>query len=185
MIKEAFIYAQEKHKDQIRKSSQLPYIIHLYDVARILTNNHAPEYVIVAGILHDTLEDTNATESEIEQLFGQKVKEIVVSETENKALCWKERKQDRIDNLKNASLDCKMVKCADMLANLSDLRENLKSDGECIWKNFRGSRQDTKWYFESMIDAMKELKGYNMYNALKKVFEKVFMSNEKNNVSIK
>lgn len=175
MIEQAFIFAQEKHKTQVRKSSKLPYMIHIYDVARILTNNHAPEHVVVAGILHDTLEDTNAKSSEIESLFGLKVKEIVEAETENKSLCWKERKQDRINHLKNASLDCKMVKCADMLANLSDLRENLKSDGESIWERFRGNRQDTKWYYESMIEVMKDLEGYNMYNALKKVFAKVFL----------
>jgi len=176
MIKEALIFAQEKHKTQTRKSSKLPYMIHIYDVARILTNNHAPEHVIVAGILHDTLEDTNTTESEIEILFGLKVKEIVLSETENKELCWKERKQERIDHLKNASFDCKMVKCADMLANLCDLRENLKSDGESVWKRFKGTRQETKWYYESMIDTMKELEDYNMYKALKKVFVKVFLT---------
>lgn len=176
MIEEAFAFAQEKHKTQFRKVSKLLYIIHIYDVARILMNNHADEDVIVAGILHDTLEDTKTTESEIEYLFGSKVKEMVVEETEDKSLCWKERKQERIEHLKNASLECKMVKCADMLANISDLRESLKNNGEIIWTNFCGSRQDTKWYFESMIEVMKDLEGYNMYNALKKVFAKVFLN---------
>ena len=174
MIKEAFIYAQEKHKEQMRKSYKLPYMIHIYDVARILMNNHAPEHVVVAGILHDTLEDTNATQNEIENLFGETVKQIVISETEDKSLCWKGRKQDRIDHLKTASLDCKMVKCADMLANISDIKENLKSDGELVWEKFHESKNEIKWYYSSMIDCMKELENYTMYQALKKIFSKVF-----------
>lgn len=176
MMKLAFEYAQEKHKNQVRKGSQIPYMTHIYDVARILINNHAPAHVVVAGILHDTLEDTNATPQEIESLFGKQVLSIVEEETENKSLAWRARKQDRIDHLKTASTECKMVKCADMLANLSDLHQNIKSDGEGIWAFFRGTKQDTMWYYDSMIEVMKELENMQMYVALKKLFAKVFMS---------
>ena len=180
ILQKAFDFATEKHSNQLRKASKFPYMLHIYDVAHILYKNHADETTILAGILHDTLEDTYTTPSEIETLFGKEVLEIVMEETENKSLSYKERKQERIDSLKHGNIQSKMVKCADMLSNLSDIKTDLSLMGDHVWAKFNAPKQDIEWYYSSMIESMQELNSLpemKMYQQLKKLFLKVFHDN--------
>jgi len=64
----------------------------------ILIENNCEENVIIAGILHDTIEDTGTAPDEIRSLFGENVLSIVLSETEDKTKTWQERKQATIDH---------------------------------------------------------------------------------------
>ena len=114
-IHNAIIFASIKHQNQKRKGTNLPYIVHPMEVMQILTENGCSENVIVAGILHDTLEDTDTTPQEIEKEFGKDILAIVQSESEDKSKTWKERKQHTIDCLKTDSLETKLVCCADKL----------------------------------------------------------------------
>ena len=72
-IHDAIIFAAVKHKDQKRKGTDIPYIVHPMEVMQILTENEVSEDVIIAGILHDTLEDTDTKPQEIETKFGKAV----------------------------------------------------------------------------------------------------------------
>ena len=75
-IKRAYVYSAKVHQGQVRKSGE-PYLIHPLEVAHLLAQLKLDEASIVAGILHDTIEDTLATKEELQQLFGQEVAEIV------------------------------------------------------------------------------------------------------------
>ncbi len=75
-LNKAYVYAKEKHIDQKRKSGE-PYIIHPLSVAKILTSLRMDIETVVAGILHDTIEDTDATKEEVAELFGQDVALLV------------------------------------------------------------------------------------------------------------
>lgn len=71
-IYQAYLFASEKHKNQVRKSGDL-YIVHLLGVARILSELNTGPTTIIAGLLHDTIEDTDTTEEEITEKFGKEV----------------------------------------------------------------------------------------------------------------
>ena len=76
LIKKAYVFAAKAHQGQVRKSGD-PYLIHPLEVSGLLADMKLDEFAICAGILHDTVEDTEATVEEIEQLFGRQVAEIV------------------------------------------------------------------------------------------------------------
>lgn len=71
-IYQAYLFASEKHKNQVRKSGD-PYIVHLLGVSRILSELNTGPTTIIAGLLHDTIEDTDTTEEEITEKFGKEV----------------------------------------------------------------------------------------------------------------
>lgn len=71
-IYQAYLFASEKHKNQVRKSGD-PYIVHLLGVTRILSELNTGPTTIIAGLLHDTIEDTDTTEEEITEKFGKEV----------------------------------------------------------------------------------------------------------------
>lgn len=183
-IQKAFDFANEKHANQLRKSMRIPYMAHLYDVAKILAYNNADETTIIAGILHDTLEDTNATEAEILEHFGKEVLEIVKSETENKTLPYIERKQEMIDELANGSIQTKLVKCADMLSNISDLKQSIAFVGEKAWDCFNAPKETIGWYYKSMLNNMTGIENYRMFKELKQSINQVFLDAEQEKANI-
>ena len=92
-ILKAYNYACEKHKDQYRKSGE-PYIHHLIEVAYILAELHAGPATIVAGLLHDVVEDTNTSLDEIEENFGEDVRKIVDALTKIQRMKLSHRKEE-------------------------------------------------------------------------------------------
>ena len=72
LIKKAYVYSAKVHQGQIRKSGE-PYLVHPLEVAGILADLKLDEASIVAGMLHDTIEDTLAKPEEIKELFGPEV----------------------------------------------------------------------------------------------------------------
>ena len=76
LIKKAYVYSAEAHRGQVRKSGE-PYLTHPLEVSGLLADMKLDEYAISAGILHDTVEDTDATKEELQALFGDQVAEIV------------------------------------------------------------------------------------------------------------
>src|SRR2546430_11622577 len=76
IIKKAYVYSAKVHQAQLRKSGE-PYLVHPLEVAGVLADLKLDEHSIVAGLLHDTIEDTLAKPEEIRELFGQEVLELV------------------------------------------------------------------------------------------------------------
>lgn len=168
LIKKAIAYATEKHASQVRKGSGLPYIIHPLEVWQILRNNYCPVNVQIAGLLHDTLEDTDATPEEIENLFGREILEIVQTESEDKSKTWKERKQHTIDHLATSSKETMQVCCADKLSNCRAQLYDYKQIGDALFDRFnKQSTPDLQaWYYKSICEALKPLAGMKMYEEL-------------------
>ncbi|MDQ0885034.1 (p)ppGpp synthase/HD superfamily hydrolase [Paenibacillus sp. V4I9] len=101
--------------------------------------------VVVSGLLHDTLEDTDTKEEEILELFGQRVLEIVKGCSESdKGASWEERKQHTLDELKYAPLPIRLVVCADKLHNLRSIKRDLATTGETAWEKFKRGRGSQK-----------------------------------------
>lgn len=120
-------FSAHKHKDQRRKDpNETPYINHPINVATILAVecNIQDEEIIMAALLHDTVEDTATTFEEIEEHFGTGVCGIVREVTDDKSLEKMERKRLQIIHAAKASHKAKLVKLADKLDNLRDLLIN-------------------------------------------------------------
>uniref|UniRef100_A0A6J0VEI3 Guanosine-3',5'-bis(diphosphate) 3'-pyrophosphohydrolase MESH1 n=1 Tax=Pogona vitticeps TaxID=103695 RepID=A0A6J0VEI3_9SAUR len=117
-------FAARKHASQRRKDpDSTPYINHPIGVAQILAQEAGITDVVIlqAALLHDTVEDTNTTFSEIEERFGEEVKRIVEEVTDDKRLPKMERKRLQIEHAAHCSQAAKLVKLADKLYNLRDL----------------------------------------------------------------
>lgn len=118
-------FAAHKHRDQRRKDQVAsPYINHPLALAHVLSNeikDTLDEDVIVAAILHDTIEDTDTTPEEIHAAFGQQVLDMVLEVTDDKRLPKAERKRLQIEHAPHLSEGAKLVKLADKICNLRDM----------------------------------------------------------------
>lgn len=173
-IHDAIIFATLKHQNQTRKGTEIPYIVHPMEVMQILTENGCSEKIIVAGILHDTLEDTDTTPAEIERKFGKEILQLVQTESEDKSKSWKERKQHTIHCLKHDSLETKLVCCGDKLSNIRSMYADFQTIGEKLWERFNAPKENIRWYYESIAAALADLKNYKMYDELCETVKAVF-----------
>ncbi|KAH8404747.1 hypothetical protein KR215_012214, partial [Drosophila sulfurigaster] len=120
-------YAAHQHRNQRRKDPQeTPYINHPINVSTILATEAGinDEGVLMAALLHDVVEDTDATFADLEQLFGDDITGLVREVTDDKSLEKMERKRLQIVNAPKASRRAKLIKLADKLDNLRDLQVN-------------------------------------------------------------
>jgi (p)ppGpp synthase/HD superfamily hydrolase len=117
-------YAARRHIAQRRKGERAePYINHLTEVAALLAEatDGGDVVLLMGGLLHDTLEDTDATYEDLEQLFGREVAGLVAEVTDDKSLPREERKRLQIEKTPGKSRRAKLLKLADKTSNLRGL----------------------------------------------------------------
>ena len=156
-LDDAICYAVQCHSGQKRKAGGLPYIVHPLAVFENLVSMNASEDLLIAGLLHDVLEDTGAKKEEIESRFGQKVLDLVLSHTEDKTHSWKQRKSDGVEFLRHAGRQEKMLVLADQLANLRSIHQSEKTMHDKVFDFFNAGKEDIAWYYRSSRDAMSDL----------------------------
>ncbi|MCH5351748.1 MAG: bifunctional (p)ppGpp synthetase/guanosine-3',5'-bis(diphosphate) 3'-pyrophosphohydrolase [Clostridiales bacterium] len=157
LLHKAIEFAAVKHRNQTRKSTATPYIVHPIEVMLFLQESGCSPEVIAAGVLHDTLEDTETTLEELKENFGETVAAIVASESEDKSKSWQERKQTTIDHLKTASDDTVMVCLADKLSNMQSMVYDYPLVGESLWSRFKADKEHVRWYYRGIILATKRV----------------------------
>jgi (p)ppGpp synthase/HD superfamily hydrolase len=171
-INHAFAFAAKHHDQQVRKGTRLPYLTHPANVAVILTRYGCPEPVVVAGILHDVVEDCvregwthDMLEERIGRKFGDDVLAMVRSVTERRVdddgveLSHADRKADYLARLGDATPEALWVCAADKVHNansiLSDLRRT--SFPETVWGRFSAGRDGTVRWYRAVVDRLREL----------------------------
>ena len=120
----ALHFSTQKHQHQRRKDPEkTPYINHPIEVAYILSDSCGVQEsdVLVAAILHDTIEDTETTPEEIAEIFGERVRDLVLEVTDDKTLDKQVRKQLQIDTAADLSREAALIRIADKISNASDL----------------------------------------------------------------
>ncbi len=153
-IDKAITFAARAHSGQFRKGTRIPYIVHPLGVARIIIQCFCPEHVTIAGILHDTVEDTPVTIEEIGQKFGRDVAALVDAATEpDKNDTWEIRKRHTIEMVQTLSDEAAILVLADKLDNIRAIREDLEINGEAVWDRFKRPRERQQWYYESLAAA--------------------------------
>lgn len=151
-ILSAIAFAANKHRHQRRKDAAAsPYINHPIALANLLANEAGitDERVLMAAILHDTIEDTETTAQELALAFGDAVAGIVLEVTDDKALPKAERKRLQIEHAPHASLEARLVKLADKTCNLRDITASPPAD----W-----SAQRKREYFDwakAVVDGLR------------------------------
>ena len=131
MLFDAIEFAARAHREHYRKGTRIPYIAHLISVAKILIEYDCAEEIIVAGLLHDTVEDTSVTLEDIRKSFGEKVASLVEAASEpDKSDTWENRKRHTIEYLKTAPMDVLLLSCADKLDNIRSIKEDYERFGE-------------------------------------------------------
>ena len=124
LILQAIRFSAEKHRDQRRKDARSsPYINHPIQVAETLwtIGDVRDSALLVAAILHDTIEDTATTPEEIRENFGEAVLALVLEVTDDKSLPKQVRKQLQVENASHKTREAKLLKLADKLNNLKDI----------------------------------------------------------------
>jgi hypothetical protein len=177
---EALAFAVERHGAvrQVRKGAEYPYVVHPIRVGEILNRFKLSEDVVVAGILHDTVEDAAVSYGELTREFGTRVAALVEKVSEpDKSLDWPARKQHAIDRAATESdLDALAIVAADKLDNVLSLQETLRSLGDKkTWSIFNADRKSQHWYYRALAETLLEREPTNLlFRTLDAEVHKVF-----------
>ncbi len=156
-IQKAIDFAIEVHKNQKRKGKDIPYIVHPLGVGLILAKAGAGDDVIVAGILHDTIEDSHGKvqRQDIEREFGEHVAQLVNDVTEqDKSLPWEERKRIALEHVAKMNKDSLLVKSGDILHNMTDLIQDLEREGDSVFERFNAPKEKQFKRYINLVNAL-------------------------------
>src|SRR3954447_7409410 len=175
VIEKALQIAAKAHVNQRRKGSDIPYIVHPVAVGMILMKAGYDEVLIAAGILHDTVEDTDLSLQDVEQEFGTKIAEIVAGCSEpDKSLSWDQRKTHTIEYLKNAPSDIRAVACADKLHNIRSITNDYQQIGAEIWNKFNAGKEKQEWYYTHIVESLRYQNTFPLVEELKEAVHNLF-----------
>ena len=137
MVKKAAEFARKVHEGKLRKGSMVPYIVHPFEAAVIVSGMTDDPEVISAALLHDVIEDAGISYEELKMQFGSRVADLVLAESEDKSRTWKERKSATIEKLRSAGRAEKLICLGDKLSNLRSTAADMLLRGDGVWQKFR------------------------------------------------
>ncbi len=168
-INHAFAFAAKHHDQQVRSGTRLPYLTHPANVAIILARYGRDDDTVVAGILHDVVEDCvtggytrEMLEQRIGDKFGVDVLATVLSVTQRKTddegveLSWDERKSDYLERLSSAGERARWVCAADKIHNASSILADLARTGfpDTVWNRFTAKREGTVLWYRRVLERL-------------------------------
>jgi (p)ppGpp synthase/HD superfamily hydrolase len=119
-------------------------------VARIIYLCGGGTELVVAALLHDTVEDAAVALTTIQSEFGVRVAELVACVTRDPSGdTWREGRERTLVRLATADEDCLVLKCADVLDNIRSIRRDLEEYGEAVWQALR-PRREISWYYGAL-----------------------------------
>jgi (p)ppGpp synthase/HD superfamily hydrolase len=172
IVNHAFAFAAKHHDRQVRKGTRLPYLTHPANVAMILARYDRDESTVVAGILHDVVEDCvrdGYTRSMLEQRIGEKFGDDVLStvlavtyrqtDDDGVELSREDRKHDYLSRLSSANEAALWVCAADKVHNantiLTDLRRTV--DPNSVWSRFSVGKEGTVQWYRDVLSRLDEI----------------------------
>lgn len=171
-INHALAFAAKHHDQQVRKGTRLPYLTHPANVAIILTRYGCDEPTVVAGILHDVIEDCitkdytrEMLEQRIAGKFGEDVLETVLQVTHRRydddgnEFSSDEVREDYLDRLAQAGESGRWVCAADKLHNISSMLADLQRTIEPanVWSRFKSGKEGTVWFYRAVYERLREV----------------------------
>jgi len=160
---EAISFALNYHKEP-RKQTTIPYISHLMGVSALVLEFGGNEDEAIAGVLHDVVEDTEASIEDVRAAFGDGVGDIVAGCSEKKyehgsviERLWKDRKDDYIAHVlsKDTSSSTLLVSMADKLHNFQCVVHDYRQIGDLLWSRFNpaAGKEGTLWFYRTLADG--------------------------------
>ena len=186
LVSEALTFATKAHDGMRRRKNESPYILHPMEAAVIVGTMTDDQNLIAAAALHDVVEDAGITLEEIKEKFGQRVWELVQSETEDKreelppAQTWRIRKEESLAVLKNTEdIAVLMVWLGDKLANMRSIYRDFKVEGVQMWQRFNQKDvNEQAWYYRSIVTLTQRLSHTSAWLEYKTLTELVFGKGE-------
>ena len=181
VLDRAIIFAVKAHSGTERRGKGYPYIVHPLEAVEIVATMTADQELLAAAALHDTVEDTDVTVEQIRKEFGDRVAELVASESDDMPVgvsekdSWHARKQAAIDRLSKASREAKMVALGDKLSNMRTIARDYSVQGDALWDLFHvNDPKDHEWHYRGLADALRELNDTFAYKEFESLINQVF-----------
>ena len=181
LLDRAIIFAVKAHAGTERRGKGYPYIVHPMEAVEIVSTMTKDQELLAAAALHDTVEDTDVTVEQIREVFGDRIAELVASESDEMPAgvseedSWHSRKQAAIDRLAKASREAKMVALGDKLSNMRAIARDFADQGDALWNLFHAKDpKDHEWHYRGLAEALKELDGTYAYQEFVKLINQVF-----------
>lgn len=180
-LNEAITYAHEKHSGQVRKGTETPYITHPLEVLDIVRTITGDEDVLCAAVLHDVMEDADATYRDIEVRFGKAVADYVAAESENKRVdlpaadTWRLRKEEALAHLRTACREVRIIALGDKLSNIRAIQADYSKIGDALWLRFNCTdKNQHRWYYSSIRDILSPLSDSEAWGEYDELVRRVF-----------
>ncbi len=154
---QAFLFASELHRSQLRKGTSIPYISHLLSVTALVLEDGGSEDEAIAALLHDAVEDQGgqATLAEIRQRFGEQIAGWVMALSDTDAIPkppWQARKEEYLEHLAQAGLEVLRISLADKLHNARSILDDVRQEGSQSLERFNGGKAGTLWYYRRLVE---------------------------------
>lgn len=157
---EALQFGLRAHEGQYRKGNRAPYFSHPMAVSSYVMEYGGDEDQAIAALLHDTIEDCDVSETDLEQEFGKRIATLVVECTEPLAeksrYSWQERKDAYLALVRESSDDALLIILCDKYHNLHSLWRDLEYRGNAAWRIFSESRDKLEWYYLELETVFKD-----------------------------
>lgn len=166
-FEKALVFAAQIHRDQVRRGSNVPYVNHLLAVASIVGEAGGTEDQVIAGLLHDAIEDCIGEipdiRAKIAEDFGEAVLHMVEACTDadtDPKPPWRPRKEAYLAHLLALPSDAPalLVSLADKIHNSGSILRDYRQVGDALWDRFRGKRDGTLWYYTELARVFVQLK---------------------------
>lgn len=182
LMDRAIIFATRAHSGTYRKGTHIPYIVHPIEAAAIAATMTDDPDMIAAAVLHDVVEDTDATVEEIRFFFNEHIASLVEAESENKRKdlppqeTWMIRKMETLEFLRNrADREAKILALADKLSNIRAIHRDQNTIGDKLWERFNEKHKEKHgWMYRQVADALSELKDTFAWQEYDELVRKTF-----------
>ena len=180
----AIVFAVKAHHNTERRGKGFPYIIHPLEAVEIVATMTTDQELLAAAALHDTIEDTDVTVEQIRAQFGDRIAELVHSESDqftegvSEEDSWHDRKQAAIDRLAAASHDAndaKIVAMGDKLSNMRAIWREYQVKGDALWSIFHVTdKASHEWHYRGLAASLSELSDTFAYREFLRLIDEVF-----------
>jgi len=186
LLDRAIVFAVQAHHNTERRGKGFPYIVHPMEAVEIVATITPDQELLAAAALHDTIEDTDVTVNQLREAFGNRVAELVHSESdqlngevfiggENESETWHARKQAAIDRLAAASHDAKIVAMGDKLSNMRAIWRDYQQQGDALWQIFHvKDKASHEWHYRGLAASLSELHDTFAYQEFVRLIDEVF-----------
>ena len=181
LMDRAIVFAVKAHHNTERRGKGFPYIIHPLEAVEIVATMTTDQELLAAAALHDTIEDTDVTVEQLRAQFGDRIAELVHSESDqftegvSEEDSWHDRKQAAIDRLAAASHDAKIVALGDKLSNMRAIWRDYQVKGDALWSIFHvKDKASHEWHYRGLAASLSELSDTFAYREFVRLIDEVF-----------